>query len=146
MTESQAKRPAGSGFPYLLLAAYAWLYAVCVGLVVLDVVYARELRGGLDSADSGQIFNEISDFLLMPYALLWLLGGLVLHFGWHLREIRRFVPVSLLLPLLALLLAAAFGPMLEAASLGSAIRLLTVLTGSGLAMFGLLLLPARETG
>ena len=144
MMESQAGRSARSGLPRLLLAAYVWLYAFCVGLVVLDVVYARELRAGLDAEDSWRIFHEISDFLLVPYALLGLAGGLTLLFGWHLAEIRRVVPVSLVLPLLALALAVAFGPMLEAASLGSVIRLLTMLAGSALAMLGLLLLPARQ--
>jgi hypothetical protein len=56
------------------------------------------------------------------------------------------VPVSLLLPALVLPLAAAFGPTLEAASLGSAIRLLAILPGSVVAMLGLALFPARQPG
>ena len=142
MTQSQSGYSAPYTLPRLLLGAYAWLYAVCLGLVVLDGVYARALRADQDPAVVNRIFIEISDFLLLPYATLGLAGGLVLLVGWRLRVIRTLVPISLVLPVLAMAAAAAFGAALDAASLGGAIRLLTFLSGSVLALLGLIRLPA----
>jgi hypothetical protein len=128
----------------LLAGVYAWLYAVFFGLVVLDVVYAGTLRAGLGASVADGILSEISDFLLLPYALLVLAGVLALSVGWPVRGVRYLLAISLLLPAAALVIAAVFGPALEAASLGSAIRLLVCLGGSVLAMIGCVGLPTRQ--
>ena len=65
----------------LALGAYAWVYAVTLGLVLLDTVYSRTLLANSGTADPAEIFNEISDFLLFPYALLILAGAVALMLG-----------------------------------------------------------------
>jgi hypothetical protein len=120
--------------PRLAAGIYAWLYAVLLGLVVLDVVYASELQAGLEASEIAGVFNEISDFLLIPLALVLLSGMAAWIVCWHNRAVRYLVPVSLALPLLALLLVAAAGSAIEQANLGSSLRILTFLAGSLLAM------------
>ena len=126
-----------------VVAVYAWLYAMSLGLVVLDGVYARQLRAELDSAVTASIFSEISDFLLFPSALLILSGLLALVVAWRVIPVRLLVLVSLLLPLASLLMLALFGPAIESAGFGPATRLLINALGSVLAMLGMMRLSAE---
>ena len=129
----------------LALGAYAWLYAAMLGLVVLDILYARALGALPRPAEFAGIFNEISDLLIFPYALLMLSGALALGLAWRDLGPRRLIQASLALPVLALVGALMLGPALGAAGLGTWIRLGASLAGSILGMLALIRFLARQT-
>jgi hypothetical protein len=51
-------------FRFLLVGVYAWVAAVFLGGILLDMQYAKNLKGVLGFSESAMVFSEISDTLL----------------------------------------------------------------------------------
>lgn len=137
MAVAQIANPQDLLLRRIAVGLYAWLYAVYFGLVVLDVIYAGNLRVELDSAAVNGIFNEISDFLQFPFGLLIICGAAA--FGATLRHSRaaNLILASWLLPIGLLAVYLSSGGLLESSGLGTGLRLLVVASGSVLSMTAL---------
>ncbi len=128
----------------LVVGLYGWLYAAYFGLVVLDGVYARMLRNDLDPTVTERIFTEISDFLLLPFAVLLLLGAVAFITVARYRGPRNLILISWLLPVISIPLYLVLGPSLEASGLGPGVRLLMSGLGSALVMVAVLQFSRSE--
>jgi hypothetical protein len=123
--------------PRFVVSLYGWTYAVYFGLVALDSVYASQLNAFVDPGITEEIFSEISDFLLLPLALLVLAGAAACVAA--IQHPRVLIPLTISgLLLIALLgLQPLLVPVLDGTGYGTAIRVVAIASGSVFAMTGL---------
>jgi len=122
----------------LAVGLYGWLYAGYFGLVCLDIVYAGTLQAEIDLSLSERIFRDISDFLLLLFALLVIAGGIALTVAARRPGPRNLLLVSWLLPVAAVPVVLVMGSTLNESGLGPSVRLLLMGVGSMLAMLGVM--------
>jgi hypothetical protein len=84
-------------FRFLLVGLYAWLAAVFLGGILLDVAYANNLRGVLGLSESATVFSEISDTLLCIGLIIIITAIGAIAVTWKSGIARNLFIFSLLL-------------------------------------------------
>lgn len=85
------------GLAGLVAAAYAWILAVFLGAVLLDIIYSSLLQE-VDAFEAGpSVFSEVSDFLLMLGALTIAAALAAVVVSWAVRSARRMFLASVVL-------------------------------------------------
>jgi hypothetical protein len=80
----------------LLVGLYTWVTAVFLGGILLDVVYAKLLKGVLGTSESAMVFSEISDTLLCIGLVMVIAAIGAIAFSWKSRIARNLFIASLL--------------------------------------------------
>jgi hypothetical protein len=88
----------------LLVGAYAWLVAVSLGAILLDVTYARHVT---DPA------NEVADLLLLIVGLAFLTGVAAVTAAWRSPAARNLLLASLALVIGEFLVPALAGSLIR---------------------------------
>jgi hypothetical protein len=81
----------------LVAAVYAWILAIFVGAVLLDIVYSGLLEGVGGCLNLPAVYSEVADFLLIPGSLAVLSGLAAIVTSWHVRLARNLFLASLVL-------------------------------------------------
>lgn len=123
-------------FRFLLIGLYAWATAVCLGGILLDMVYASRLKSVLGSSESALVFSGVSDTLLFICFIAVIAAAGAILSSWRLPVARSLLLASILLFLLELLIPASF-PFMKIPQELSWVRLLPTGTASILAFAGL---------
>ena len=80
----------------LLVGLYTWVTAVFLGGILLDVVYAKLLKGVLGTSESAMVFSEIS-YTLLCIGLVMVIAAIgAIAFSWKSRIARNLFIASLL--------------------------------------------------
>lgn len=83
-------------FGSLAVGSYAWIVAIFFGMILLDVAYAKSLRGSSGMATVATVFSDVSDYLLLVGALAVLTGLSAIVLSWNSRWARNCLIGSLL--------------------------------------------------
>jgi hypothetical protein len=128
---------------HLLAGAYAWMLAVFLGAVLLDIVYSGLLKDANGFVAASVVFSEVADFLLMLGAFTILSAFAAVVLAWDVGSARNlFLASSLLLIGFEFLVPVILFPILRSAQgsallgLGPVIRLLPTALASLLAFAG----------
>jgi hypothetical protein len=82
-------------FRFFLVGLYAWISAVFLGGILLDMLYANLLKDDIGSSESAIIFSEISDRLLCMGFVMVILAIGAIAVSWRLRIARYLFIASL---------------------------------------------------
>ena len=93
---------------------YAWLSALFLGAVLLDVVYSSFLND-VGNSDARSALGEVSDFLLSLAALTFLAAIAAIALAWNVPSARNLMAASLLLQSIEFLAPFALFPVLQTA-------------------------------
>jgi hypothetical protein len=127
----------------LLGAVYAWLLAVFLGAVLLDIVYSTLLEDVEDFLAGPSVYSEVADFLLILGALTILFALAAIVVSWDVGSARNlFLLSSMLLVGFEFLVPIVLFPVLRSSpgsailGLGPLIRLAPTALASLLAFAG----------
>ena len=84
-------------FRFVIVGFYAWISALFVGTILLDMVYAKILRSVLKSSNRSKVFTEISDSLLFIGFVLILSAIAAIVYSWKSPLPRNLFIISLLI-------------------------------------------------
>jgi hypothetical protein len=130
-------------FGALLTGLYAWIMTVFLGMVLVDILYARLVMGAAPA------FTAISDFLQIPGLLALATGSLAVFTLWPSRGARNLVLASLASMLLEFIIPVLLAGIVSSENFpaGPWLRILLNLAASLLAFLGLArCLSTREPG
>jgi len=133
-------RPVGS----LLVAFYCWVVTALFGATLLDVVYARAIRGAFDPAQAATLFSRAADFLLLLVALGVLAAIGAIGGAWQSSLARSLLLASALLLVGEVLAPIVLRPFVLAPGAGAWVRLLLGASASALSLLGLSKLHLRS--
>jgi hypothetical protein len=80
------------GFCSLIIGFYAWISAVFLGAILLDIVYSNSLTDFLGVSERTALFSAVSDFLLLIGFLVVLAGAGAIVASWKSPVARYFFP------------------------------------------------------
>ena len=128
---------------HLLADIYAWILAVFLGAVLLDIVYSSLLEDADSFVASPYVYSEAADFLLILGALTILFALAAIVVSWEVASARNlFLASSLLLVGFEFLAPVVLFPVLRSSQgssvlgLGPFIRLIPTTLASLLAFAG----------
>ena len=122
---------------FLFVGLYAWVAAVLLGGILLDMAYANLLKDVIGSSESVMIFSDISDTLLLfDFVMVIAALGAILS-SWKYRTARNIFITSILIFFFEFL-SPILIPFIKDAQGLSWIRLLPSGTASILAFIGLI--------
>jgi len=121
----------------LLVGFYSWVVVAFFGAVLLDVVYAKAIRGALDSEKAAAIFSAASDFLLIVLALTVLAAIGAIGSSWQSGLARNLFLASALFVIAEILVPIFLRPLLIDSSAGLWVRLFLSASASVLGVLGL---------
>ena len=108
-----------NNWKYALPGLYTWTATILFGMTVLDIVYARLAASNLDTADTADLFSEVSDFLLMIVAFTVLTAIGAILSAWQTTASRNLFIASISCVFLPLL----FFPFIESLQASTGINL-----------------------
>jgi hypothetical protein len=123
-------------FRFLFVGLYAWVAAVFFGGILLDMVYAKNLKDILESSESAMVFSEIADTLLCIGFVMVIPAIGAIAVSWKFIIARNLFIASLLAFSFEILIPILF-PFIKNIQGLSWIRLLPSGIGSILAFIGL---------
>jgi hypothetical protein len=126
---------------YLLTGVYAWILAVFLGAVLLDIVYANLLEDVAGFRAGSSVYSTVADFLLLLGGLAILLAVAAIVASWEAQSARNFLLGSLLLLvgfefLAPMVLVAVFRNVQAPVEFGPLLRLVPTAVASLLAFSG----------
>lgn len=124
----------------LLIGFYAWVSAVFLGGILLDIAYANLLRDTLGTTRSDLLFSEGSDFLLLMGVVTILAAVVAIVSAWSSSAVRGLLVASLFIVILEFLGPVFYSPIIRAAqalNIGPWLRILPSALASVLEFFGL---------
>ena len=130
-------RPVPGPVRSLLAGFYSWMVIAFFGATLLDTVYAKAIRGVLDSVQAATVFSAASDFLLLVSALTALAAIGAIGSSWQSSLARNLFVASILLVIAEPLGPIVLRPLLLEANAGRWVRLLMSASASVLGLLGL---------
>jgi hypothetical protein len=128
---------------HLLASIYAWILAVFLGAVLLDIVYSTLLEDVEGFLAGPSVYSEVADFLLILGALTIIFALAAIVFSWDVGSARNlFLASSLLFVGFEFLAPVVLFPVLRSSQgssvlgLGPLIRLVPTALASLLAFAG----------
>ena len=131
----------GFGIQTLVIGFYAWISAVFLGGILLDVLYSKLLADVLEDPERSAVFSNVSDFLLLIGVLMAITGAAAVVVCWRSRLTGYFLLASLVIVLFEFLAPVFFPPLIQelyGLKILSLIRILPVGLASILAFIGLI--------
>jgi hypothetical protein len=91
-------------FRFLVVGLYTWVAAVFLGGILLDMLYAKYLKGVLGFSESAMVFSEISDTLLCLGFVMVISAIGAIAVTWKSKIARNLFTASLLIYFLEFLI------------------------------------------
>lgn len=130
-------RPVPHPLGTFLIAFYCWVTIAFFGADLLDIVYARAIRGAVDPAQAAAVFAKASDFLLLVVGLSVLASLGAIGTSWGASLPRSLFLASAVLILGELLAPVVLRPLALGPGAGAWVRFLLSASASVLGLLGL---------